>query len=85
MLEDVLPYKTTLTVNVITAQAANKSWSKTGACTYQHIADNYANAIAPCCSKNSVKLHLTAGSEVKCFARYRLNLFCLTKVRNNQS
>ena len=52
MLEDVLPSKTTLTVNTIAVKAANTSQSETWsprACTYQNTADTYRNAGALCC------------------------------------
>ena len=48
MLEDKLLCKTMLTVNTITVKVANKSWCKTGACTYQDTTDNYGNAGAIC-------------------------------------
>jgi len=52
MLEDVLPCKTTLTVNAITVKAANTSQSGStwnpGACTYQNTTDNYRKAGAFC-------------------------------------
>ena len=61
MLEDVLPCKTTLTVNVVAVKAASTSQSRstrsTSACTYQSTADNYGT---PALFVNSVKLHLTA-------------------------
>ena len=48
MLEDLLPCKTTLTVNAIALKAANTSQSGStcspGACTYQNTADSYGNA-----------------------------------------
>ena len=49
MLEDKPLCKMMLTVNTITVKVANKSWSKTGACTYQDTTDNYRNAGSICC------------------------------------
>ena len=51
MLADKLLCKTMLTVNTITVKVANKSWSKTGACTYQDTSDDYGNVHALRCLK----------------------------------
>ena len=65
MLEDVLPCKTTITVNASAVKVASTFLSrgtlKPDACTYRNTTDNCGNASA-FCGYYSIKLHSTAYS-----------------------